>query len=134
MAGLPIGSSVMPPSEIAAQVQGRIEAGNTVVTAKASWQYAVRTYKSVDARTEIVLRDLKAAVIGLFGEDSPVLADFHFAPRKKPVLSAEQKKAAAEKRLATRKARHTMGPKAKLKITGETAAQAATVDPANPAS
>jgi hypothetical protein len=67
-------------------------------------------------------------IIGRFGADSPVLADFKMAPRKKAVLTPEQKAAAVEKRMATRRARGTMGPKAKLKITGETAAAQAAAD------
>jgi hypothetical protein len=125
---LPVGGSPMTRDEVAAQFQGRIDAGNKVTTTKAAWQFAGLTYREVDVRTEIVLRDLRAVIIGRFGADSPVLADFKMAPRKKAVLTPEQKAAAVEKRMATRRARGTMGPKAKLKITGETAAAQAAAD------
>ena len=54
----------------------------------------------------------------MFGTQSPKLADFGFTVRKRATQTAEQKAAAALKRKATREARHTMGSKQRLKLTG----------------
>ncbi|HEY8038591.1 MAG TPA: hypothetical protein VIF15_02305, partial [Polyangiaceae bacterium] len=54
-----------------------------------------------------------------FGTQADVLADFGMTPRKAATpLTVEQKAAAAAKRKATRAARGTKGPKAKLGIHG----------------
>lgn len=106
-------------------ILSHIAAANAVLTTKAAWQNAIKTYKGLDTQATVVLRDLKNLVIATFGSTSPKLADFGYAPRKVTVLTPAQKAAAAEKRAATRKARGTLGPKKKLAITGATAAAAA---------
>jgi len=54
-----------------------------------------------------------------FGTQADVLADFGIAPKKaRTPLTVEAKAAAAAKREATRAARGTKGPKAKLEIKG----------------
>jgi hypothetical protein len=110
-------------------VQSRIDAGNQVVTAKAAWLNAVKTFETIDKQATVAVHDLKQYVIGSFGATSSKLADFGFTPHKVVVLTPAQKAAAAAKRAATRKARNTMGPKAKLKVTGATAS-APTATPA----
>ena len=56
----------------------------------------------------------------MFAHDSAVLADFGLKPRKKPARATSASTVAkVQKAKATRKARHTMGPKQKAKIKGE---------------
>lgn len=96
-----------------------------------AWQHAAATYTAVNTQVSVVVHDLKQFVIGAFGTTSPKLADFGFVPRTVTPLTVEQKAAAAAKRAATRKARGTTGPKAKLAITGTVPATAsATTAPA----
>jgi hypothetical protein len=121
VASLPLAGTTFTPASFAALVQSRIDAGNQVVTAKAAWLDAVKTYEGIDKQATVAVHDLKQYVIGSFGATSSKLADFGFTPRKVVVLTPAQKAATAAKRLATRKARNTLGPKAKLKITGATA-------------
>ncbi|HEY8086615.1 MAG TPA: hypothetical protein VIF09_02180 [Polyangiaceae bacterium] len=60
-----------------------------------------------------------AFIRGTFGNQPDVLADFGLPPKKtRAPLTVEQKAAAKAKREATRKARGTVGPVAKLAITG----------------
>jgi hypothetical protein len=132
MASLPLAGTTYTPASFVALVQSRIDAGNQVVTAKAAWLNAVKTYDTINKQTTVAVHDLKQLVIGAFGATSSKLADFGFAARKVVVLTPEQKAAATAKRAATRKARGTMGPKAKLKVTGATAS-APTAAPAAPA-
>ena len=130
MSLLPLGGTSYTPQSLVAVVQSRIDAANAVVTAKANWQSAAKTYKAIDAQVTLVVRELRNLVIGAFGATSPKLADFGFsAPTRKP-LTTEEKAAAAAKRKATRAARGTMGKQQKLKITGTTAAPAAPATPA----
>ena len=118
MPALYLGGKTYTPATLTAYIGSRIAAANRIITAKAEWLAAIKAYKDLDADAAIVVHDLKALVLGAFGRESVKLADFGFRPRKKPVLTPEQKAAAVEKRKATRLARGTMGPKAKLAIKG----------------
>jgi hypothetical protein len=132
---LPLGSRMYTRNDLAALLKKRIAANLGIDQAKAAWKAAILAYKNLDREVEIVLRDLRNVVIGAYGEDSLVVKGLTFAPRKKPVLTSEQKKLAAERRNATRKKRRTMGRKQKLAIKGEVPAAAAEpateVDPSN---
>jgi hypothetical protein len=65
------------------------------------------------------------------GSSSSTLAEYGLTPRKPHgTTSPKVKVAAADKALATRTARHTMGSKQKSQITGATAAAAAAEAPA----
>lgn len=135
---IPLGATTYTPTTLAAFIQSRIDAVNEVITAKAAWQNAAKAYKALDAQANVVVHDLKQYVIGAFGTASPKLADFGFTPRKKAVLTPEQKVTAAAKRAATRVARGTKGPKAKLAIHGtvtstQPATPAASPNPVTPA-
>ena len=135
MTSLPLGGTSYTPTSLVAFIQSHIDAANAIVTAKASWEKAIATYTAIDKQAQVVLHDLKALVLATFGSTSPRLADFGYKPRKVTVLTPEQKAAAAAKRAATRKARGTMGPKQKLKVTGATtAANAAATAPTTSAS
>jgi hypothetical protein len=75
------------------------------------------------------LRDLRNVVIGYCGEDSPKMADFRFAPRKRRVFTQEQITAIVLKRNATRKRNGTMGRKQKKAIKGVVPVAAAAAEP-----
>jgi hypothetical protein len=120
MASLPLAGTTYTPASFVALVQSRIDAGNQVVTTKAAWLNAVKTYDTINKQATVAVHDLKQLVIGAFGATSSKLADFGFTARKVVVLTPAAKAAAAAKRAATRKARNTMGPKAKRKVTGTT--------------
>jgi hypothetical protein len=121
MSSLSLGGTTYTPASLEALIQSRIDAVNEVTTAKANWQNAAKAYTALNTLATVVVRDLKALVIGAFGSTSPKLADFGFTPRKVTVRTPEQKAAAAAKAKATRKARNTMGPKAKLAVKGTVA-------------
>jgi hypothetical protein len=135
MSSLLLGAETFTPATLVAFVQSRIDAGNKVGTARAAWLDAVKAYEAVDTQADVVVHDLKQLVIAAFGATSVKLADFGFAPRKVTVLTPAQKAAAALKRKATRAARNTLGPKAKLAIKGTvtTTAPATAATPAAPA-
>jgi hypothetical protein len=118
MSSLALGGTTYTPATLVAFIQSRIDAANQVATAKATWQHAGTAYLALNKQADVVVHDLKQLVIAAFGGTSPKLADFGFAPRKVTVLTPEEKAAAAAKRAATRAARGTKGPKAKLAIKG----------------
>jgi hypothetical protein len=131
---IPLGQVIYNPATLATFYQSRIDAANQVATTKAAWQHAVANYEALVKQGALVTTGLKAFVMGIYGKTGPQLADFGFTPPKTATLTPEQKAAAVAKRAATRKARGTVGPKAKLAITGATAAaSAAATAPATPA-
>jgi hypothetical protein len=118
MPTLYLARTVFTPASLEQRIQARVDAANAVIVAKAAWLKAVADYDALDSGTSLILRDLKRLVVGAFGDDSPKLADFGFTPRKVTTLTEQQKAEAVAKRAATRRARGTLGPKAKLSIKG----------------
>ena len=119
--GMPLlylAKQIFTPQSLAQRIQQRIDAANAIDAAKAAWLKAITDYEAIDGGTDLVLRDLRRLVIGAFGEDSPKLADFGFSAPKKAQWSEATKAQAVANRAATRKARGTRGPKAKLAIKG----------------
>lgn len=122
---LSLAGTTYTPATLVTFLQSVIDAGNAADTARASWLAAADAAATLAKSGTEVLTGLKQYVSNTFGKTSTQLTDFGFAPRKTVTLSPDEKVAAAAKREATRKARGTLGPKAKLKVTGVTAAAAA---------
>ncbi len=100
--------------------------------ARARWLQAAALQRKSQADVELVVVAIKGLVGSTFGEASSTFADFGFTPRRKRTRSVESKAVAVAKLRATRVARHTMGPRARLAIhgvlsDGQTAGTAAAV-------
>jgi hypothetical protein len=109
------------PANLQAFLQGDIDANDASMQAKAAWLDTVTIAKANDAKVDPVLRAIHAMVQSQYGEAQnaeTVLADFGYSPRKKVAKSAETKARAAKQSLATREARHTMGPRQRAKVKG----------------
>jgi len=76
-----LGGTTYTPGSLAAFIQSRIDAVNAVNAAKASWLNAVQTYKTINTEAKPVVRDLRNFLLGAFGENSSVLADFGFTTK-----------------------------------------------------
>jgi hypothetical protein len=122
---LPLGGEIYTAASVVAFLQSRIDAANAVAIAKAQYAAALAAYDAINTKGTGVVTGLRQYVMNAYGKSSPMLADFGFVPPKVTVLTADQKAAAAAKRLATRLARGTVGPKKKLAVTGETVKLAA---------
>jgi hypothetical protein len=93
---------------------------------------AKATYTTTVASARTLTKQYRGLVLGLkqllqieYAPQPAVLTDYGLTPRKAMgQVSLEVKAAAAEKRLATRAARNTKGPKQKKGITGASAAAA----------
>ncbi len=112
------GGRQFTPTELKAFIQRRIDAEERVRQARAVWIAASAEYEAIHAEVSGVVTDVKQAAMAAFGKNSPKLASFGFEPPKKPTMTEEQKAAAVAKRRATRAARGTVGPKARLAIKG----------------
>jgi hypothetical protein len=112
-------------ADLQALVQSNLDAMSASVKAKAAWRTQVQAERDSRAAVDPVVRLLKAYVVAHFGDgqaSGTALEDFGMKPRRMPQASLATKVGATGKAKATRAARHTMGPKQKLEITGETPA------------
>jgi hypothetical protein len=109
------------PAALQTLLQSDIDANDASTQARAAWLEAVANALSTDKAANTVLRGIKAQVTAQYGDApnaSTVFADFGWTPRKKVTKTADEKAAAVAQSKATRQARGTMGPKAKLKVKG----------------
>ena len=126
---LPLGGAAYTPADLVKLVQSRIDSSRTSSASKADWHSTVLEDKALNTKVTPVIRALRQYVINVFGETSPVLADFGFAPPTRATRTPEEKAAAAAKAKATRAARHTMGPKQKKDVKGTVPATAPATPP-----
>jgi hypothetical protein len=116
---LPLLGSTYTPADLAKLVQSRIDSANGTAAAKANWHSTVVEGKTLNTQLTPVIRALRQHVVSVFGDTSPVLADFGFTPpKKRAALTPEQKAASAAKAKATRAARKTMGKVQKKGVKG----------------
>lgn len=126
---LPLAGSAITPADLVKLVQSRIDSAGVVAAASATWHSTVTAHKALNAKLTPVVRGLRQYVLNVFGETSPVLADFGFTAPKTVTRTPEQKAAAAAKAKATRKARGTLGKKQKKGVTGTVPTTAPTPPP-----
>ncbi len=105
-------------SELAALFQSRIDAGRQVETKRGEWLAAVEADRALGKKVDAAYLGLREIVRQRFDNAPDALADFGMSPRKVGKVDPLGHVVAAEKRRATRKARHTMGAKQKLAIHG----------------
>jgi hypothetical protein len=129
MPALYLAKEMFTPHTLEARIQQRLDAASAVPVAKAAWLQAIAACQELDVSTNAIIHDLKNLVASTFGPAGAEMADFGFTQRKTPMLTEAQKAAAVEKRAATRVARGTLGPKARLRVTGDTVKGAADGQP-----
>jgi hypothetical protein len=106
-------------TQVGAVIQERIDKAQAVITARTALHEAVLASDSVYAQTEPFVQSVRQSVRAMYGTSPTILADFGENPRKVATpLTPAQKVIAAAKRAATRKARGTIGKKAKAEIVG----------------
>jgi len=132
---LTVGNVVYAVASLIALFESLIAAMSKHAAAKVSAKDALVELRAVQVQVDPVVQGYKELLVAMFGQSSQTLADFGLGPRKKPApLSVEQKAAKKAKAEATRIARGTKGPKAKLGIKGTVAtAEQPAPPPAAPA-
>jgi hypothetical protein len=106
------------PAALEALYENHLEAAAAVESLKAQWKAAVQAYETSSKTLAKVTFGLREIVRQMFDNAPAALADFDFTPRKTSQKSPVTQVVAAERNRATRKARNTLGPKAKLRIKG----------------
>ena len=105
--------------QITSELQQLVTLQAAVTTARSALAARVSTQTVAQPALRAFMSALVQCIRVQFGTQADVLADFGLAPRKAPTPpTVEQKAAASAKRAATRAARGTKGPKAKLGIKG----------------
>jgi hypothetical protein len=129
-----LGGVDVPLTQLKALFQGDVDTSDASVQAKANLATVVQKERTTHVSIGRTLRLFKSYVVTHFGDTndaSSVLSDFGLKPRTPATPTVATKAEAAEKRAATRVARHTMGPKQKAKIKGAAPqAEPATLPPA----
>jgi hypothetical protein len=118
LASLVILGVTYTPAELMALFQSDIDSANAVTTAKAKHKDLVLANRALGKKVRLVRTGLRGLVRNMFGDVAEILADFGFTPPKVAKLTADQKAQAAQKVVATRKVRHTMGKKQKKNVKG----------------
>jgi hypothetical protein len=124
-AKLTVGSQVVTPAAIVKVFQNRIQTATAAVQADSARTAAVKADRDEQAQTGKFVSAYRRFVQASFEESPDTLAAFNLTAPKVGKPSAEVKAQAVTKREATRAARHTMGKKQRLEITGESVAAAA---------
>jgi hypothetical protein len=115
---LSVDGQTMTPTAIVQFLQDRINASQAAQAAEAARTAALKDESDVRAKTTAPRQSLRQMVQGMYSGSPDDLAVFGLKPKKASSETATTRAAAAVKAKATRKARGTLGPKAKLAITG----------------
>jgi hypothetical protein len=134
-ASLTVGSQSVAPADIVKDLQDRITLANAVVTAEASRAAAIKANLDKRAQTATLLSSLRGLVRAMFTQSPDTLAAFGLKAPKASKKTVAVKAVAVALNVATRKARNTMGKKAKLKVKGTlpAATSGSAAAPATPA-
>ncbi len=113
--------------------QACLDTRQTLVNLRGQVAAALVAKKQADATMSAFDAGMEAWVATTYGPKSQQAVDFGYAKKAPAKLTVKVKAAAQTKAEATREARGTKGPKAKLKITGSSAATPAPTATATPA-
>ena len=103
---------------LAAIIDEHLAAMTAVDKAREALKLLVAKQGALRKRAKTAIQALQAYVLGRYGVDSKQWLALGFPPKKRRSVSAETRKAAAQKALATRKERKTMGKRQRAKIKG----------------
>jgi hypothetical protein len=128
---IPIGGAFVKPATIIAVFQKGLDTQAAVTATRAAYKEALAARDGAEVRRSATDESLKAWVLNAYGADSAEAHEFGYSARKVTQPSAETRAKGVLLNRATRDARGTKGPKAKLSIKGTLSPSAAAV-PANP--
>jgi len=113
---------------------GQIALLDAATNARAQLKAAVKAIKDNRTTNGPVVKGFNDLILSMFSNQPTVLAAFGIATRKQPAKTSEAKALAAQRNVATRKARNTMGKKQRKDVKGNVPAlQGAPAPQASPA-
>jgi hypothetical protein len=130
-----LGGVSYTPTQLKAVFQDDIDATRGADAAKADLAEKVAAKKEARGKAVGVRKDLKRYLVGAHGAQAVALLQKLGIqpPKERPKRSVASKAEAAVAAKATRKARGTLGPKARQKVTGKTATAGSTTPAPTPA-
>jgi hypothetical protein len=114
-----VAGSSFTPAQVTAKLQSLVTLRSDVDASRASTKARIAAEKTDMPALRTFMDAFVTFVKAAFGSQPDVLADFGLHPKARAQLTVEQKTAAAEKRKATRAARHTMGSKQRKTVKGD---------------
>jgi len=116
---LAAGGKVSALPALTTELQGYLDLYQAADDALKAYEKAILARDTQAPMIRPRFEDIRTAVKSAIGRKNPDLGKFGMTPAKTPApLTAEQKVARAAKAIATRLARHTVGPKKKKAIKG----------------
>jgi hypothetical protein len=119
---LAIAGANYTPADLVKLFQSQIDKADAIAPAKGKYHDTVQAYRDLAKQLAPIAVGFRTQVRNIFGATSEVLADFGLTPVKTTKPKPASQVAAAAKRVATRKARSTMGKKQKKTVKGAPAA------------
>jgi hypothetical protein len=115
---IPVGSQMVTPPEIVQVLDDRIARVKATIAAADARTAAVKAERDERKKTTPFVNSLKRIVVGMFSQSPDTLGVFGLKAPKVGKRTVANKSVAVEKVAATRKARNTMGPKARKSVKG----------------
>jgi hypothetical protein len=119
---MPIAGSSYTPADLVKLFQSQIDKADAIAPAKGKYHDTVQAYRDLTKQLAPIIVGFRTQVRNIYGATSELLADFGLSPVKTTKPKPATQVAAAVKRVATRKARSTMGKKQKKAVKGAPAA------------
>jgi hypothetical protein len=119
-----VDGSSYAPAAIVKSLQGSIDSADATASATAAFHQATAAEKAASTQGDDLYQGLRTYLITQYKTQPDVLADFGITLGNKQVPDASTTATAVVKRAATRAARHTMGKRQKLAVTGTVSATA----------
>ena len=127
---LTVGGDEYTPKSLLAVLTAEDDASLAVDSTRAQLEAQVVTHRSAKVTAAALRSALKVYILGTYGKKAvQLLGDFGMnAPKAPGARTVDERSKAVAKNLATRAARHTMGKKQKLLVTGVVSPTATTAE------
>jgi phage major head subunit gpT-like protein len=112
-----LGGTTYTPAQLSQVFQSDVDAASATQSAKTAYKLAVAAEKKTAKQASATAKALRSQLIGTYGADSAIVADFGFTPKARTV-KVKVKAEAIQKSTATREARGTKGKRQRLEIKG----------------
>lgn len=127
-----LNGTLMAKPELVAHFQSRLDAAEKTKTQRTALHATVGAEHALNLEIAPLRMGFKTYLQSRYGKNSPELQKFGFTPAKKPQRPVAAKATGIAKNQATRKARNTIGKKAKLQIKGTVPSSSAAPTPPTP--
>jgi hypothetical protein len=113
---LTIAGQTLTAAQASAQIDAFLQAIDDTTHAKLAYQTQLAAQQTSNAAARVFLVQMDAVLTSFYGKTGAPRASFGALPQPRAKPTVEVVAAAVEKRIATRKARHTMGKRQKAKV------------------